>query len=186
MKEPRISLLSLRQVWEKPGIFVFSALVIGYNILVGGYEIEQGKGFTVTCIAIVGHVTNCIPYAFFWTMVSFEIGGWLMIKYRMFMDERAQRIAKAEAKGKAQGIAEGKAQGIAEGKAQGIAEGKAQGITEGKAQGIAEGKAQGKTEGIAERDRMWTEWNERRLAAAAKGQPFDEPPPASTTPAPPQ
>ncbi len=93
-----------------------------------------------------------------------------MIKYRMFMDERAQRIAKAEAKGKAQGIAEGKAQGI----------------TEGKAQGIAEGKAQGKTEGIAERDRMWTEWNERRLAAAAKGQPFDEPPPASTTPAPPQ
>ena len=162
MKEPRISLLSLRQVWEKPGIFVFSALVIGYNILVGGYEIEQGKGFTETCIAIVGHVTNCIPYAFFWTMVSFEIGGWLMIKYRMFMDERAQRIAKAEAKGKAQGIAEGKAQGI------------------------AEGKAQGKTEGIAERDRMWTEWNERRLAAAAKGQPFDEPPPASTTPAPPQ
>ena len=105
-----------------------------------------------------------------------------MIKYRMFMDERAQRIAKAEAKGKAQGIAEGKAQGIAEGKAQGIAEGKAQGITEGKAQGIAEGK----TEGIAERDRMWTEWNERRLAAASKGQPFDEPPPASTTPAPPQ
>ena len=178
MKESRISLLSLRQVWEKPGIFVFSALVIGYNILVGGYEIEQGKGFTETCIAIVGHVTNCIPYAFFWTMVSFEIGGWLMIKYRMFMDERAQRIAKAEAKGKAQGIAEGKAQGIAEGKAQGIAEGKAQGITEG--------KAQGKTEGIAERDRMWTEWNERRLAAAAKGQPFDEPPPASTTPAPPQ
>ena len=161
MKAQRISLLSLRQVWEKPGIFVFSALVIGYNILVGLYEIEQGKGFTVTCIAIVGHVTNCIPYAFFWTMVSFEIGGWFMIKYRMFMDERAQRLAKA--------------------KAEGIAEGKAEGITEGKAEGITEGKA----EGIAERDRVWTAWNERRLAAAAKGQPFEEPPPSNTPTAPP-
>ena len=158
MKEQRISLLSLRQVWEKPGIFVFSALVIAYNILVGWYEIEQGKGFTETCIAIVGHMTNCLPYAFFLTMVGFEIGGWLMIKYRMFMDERAQRIAKA----------------------------KAEGIAEGKAQGIAEGKAEGKTEGIVERDREWTAWNERRLQAAAKGQPFDEPPPSSTPPAPPQ
>ena len=157
MKAQRISLLSLRQVWEKPGIFVFSALVIGYNILVGRYEIEQGKGFTVTCIAIVGHVTNCIPYAFFWTMVSFEIGGWFMIKYRMFMDERAQRLAKA----KAEGIAEGEAKG------------KAEGITEGEARGIAE------------RDRVWTAWNERRLAAAAKGQPFEEPPPSNTPTAPP-
>ena len=157
MKAQRISLLSLRQVWEKPGIFVFSALVIGYNILVGGYEIEQGKGFTVTCIAIVGHVTNCIPYAFFWTMVSFEIGGWFMIKYRMFMDERAQRLAKA----------------------------KAEGIAEGKAEGITEGEAKGKADGIAERDRVWTAWNERRLAAAAKGQPFEEPPPSNTPTAPP-
>ncbi|RKU34489.1 hypothetical protein C6495_07370 [Candidatus Poribacteria bacterium] len=76
-----------------------------------------------------------------------------MIKYRMFMDERAQRIAKAKAEGKA----------------------------EGEARGIAEGEARG----IAERDRVWTAWNERRLAAAAKGQPFDEPPPSNTPTAPP-
>ena len=93
-----------------------------------------------------------------------------MIKYQMFMDERAQRIANAEAKGKAEGIAQGKA------------EGKAEGIAQGKAEGIAEGKA----EGIAERDREWTDWNNRRLDAAAKGQPFDEPPPLNTPPAPPQ
>ena len=73
-----------------------------------------------------------------------------MIKYQMFMDERAQRIANAEAKGKAEGI------------------------------------AQGKAEGIAERDRVWADWNNRRLDAAAKGQPFDEPPPLNTPPAPPQ
>ena len=150
MKEQRISLLSLRQVWEKPGIFVFSALVIAYNILVAYHEVRKGNGFTETLIAIVGYVTNFIPYGFFWTMVGFEVGGWLMIKYRMFMDERAKRIAKAEAKGKAEGIAAGKA------------------------------------EGIAERDRVWTAWNNRRLDAAAKGHPFDEPPPGNNLPAPPQ
>ena len=85
-----------------------------------------------------------------------------MIKYRMFMDERAKRIAKAEAKGKAEGIAEG--------------------IAKGKAAGIAEGEAKG----IAERDRVWTAWNNRRLDAAAKGHPFDEPPPGNNLPAPPQ
>ena len=93
-----------------------------------------------------------------------------MIKYQMFMDERAQRIANAEAKGKAEGIAQGKAEGIAQGKAEGIAQGKAEGIAEG----------------IAERDREWTDWNNRRLDAAAKGQPFDEPPPLNTPPAPSQ
>ena len=101
-----------------------------------------------------------------------------MIKYQMFMDERAQRIANAEAKGKAEGIA----QGIAQGKAEGIAQGKAEGIAEGK----AEGKAEGIAEGIAERDREWTDWNNRRLDAAAKGQPFDEPPPLNTPPVAPQ
>ena len=81
-----------------------------------------------------------------------------MIKYQMFMEERAQRIAQAKAQGRAQGIAQGK----------------------------AEGKAQDIAQGIAERDREWTAWNQRRLQAAAKGQPFKEPPPSSTPPAPPQ
>ncbi len=146
MKEQRISLLSLRQVWEKPGIFIFLAQVIVFYIIVGHHEIGKGIGFAETLIAIFGHVTLFIPVAIFHTMLITELGGWLMIKYRMFMDERAQRIAKAEAKGKAEGIAEG----------------------------------------IAERDREWAAWNERRLAAAAQGQPFDEPPPLNTPPAPPQ
>ena len=162
MKAQRVSLLSLRQVWEKPGIFIFLAQVIVFYIIVGHHEIGKGSGFAETLIAIFGHVTLFIPVAIFHTMLITEVGGWLMIKYRMFMDERAQRIAKAEAKGKA--------------------EGKAEGIAEGKSAGIAEGKAAG----IAERDREWTAWNNRRLDAAAKGQPFDEPPPSNTPPAPPQ
>ena len=70
-------------------------------------------------------------------------------------------------------VDQAKAEGIAEGRAAGIAEGKAAGIAEGKAAGIAEGRAAG----IAERDRQWAAWNQRRAEAAAKGEPFHEPPP---------
>ena len=34
-----------------------------------------------------------------------------------------------------------------------------------------------RAEGRAEERRLWTEWNERRIAAEIKGEPFREPPP---------
>lgn len=43
-----------------------------------------------------------------------------------------------------------------------------------------EGMAAGKTEGIAENQRAWLAWNNRRLDAEAKGLAFDEPPPNGT------
>ena len=33
------------------------------------------------------------------------------------------------------------------------------------------------TEAVAENNDLWRAWNERRLDAVAKGEPFDEPPP---------
>ena len=36
---------------------------------------------------------------------------------------------------------------------------------------------QGKAEGFIEAYRRWEGWNARRMAAEAKGEPFDEPPP---------
>ena len=70
-------------------------------------------------------------------------------------------------------VAQAKIEGRAEGRTEGIAEG----IAEGKAEGIAEGRAEGIAEGRAERDRQWAAWNQRRAEAAAKGEPFHEPPP---------
>ena len=64
---------------------------------------------------------------------------------------------------------EGIALGIAEGRAEGIAEG----IVKGEARGEARGEAKGRAEALAE----VVAWNERRLAADAKGERFDEPPP---------
>ncbi len=43
----------------------------------------------------------------------------------------------------------------------------------------AESRAKGRAEGRAERDTEWKAWNERRMAAAEKGEPFDEPPPST-------
>ena len=44
---------------------------------------------------------------------------------------------------------------------------------EARERGLAEGRA----EGEAQRQAEWVAWNERRMAAEAGGQPFDEPPP---------
>ena len=50
---------------------------------------------------------------------------------------------------------------------------RAEGVAEGEARGIAQGEAKGRAEALAE----VVAWNEKRLAAEAKGEPFDEPPP---------
>lgn len=43
-----------------------------------------------------------------------------------------------------------------------------------RARGLAEGRAEGRAEG----QKLWLEWNQRRLDHEAKGEPFDEPPPS--------
>ena len=42
---------------------------------------------------------------------------------------------------------------------------------------LREAVAEAVTEAVAENNDLWRAWNERRLDAVAKGEPFDEPPP---------
>ena len=42
---------------------------------------------------------------------------------------------------------------------------------------LREATAESRAEGRAETNALWRAWNERRLDAVAKGEPFDEPPP---------
>ena len=58
------------------------------------------------------------------------------------------------------------------------ARGLAEGLAEGRSAGQAEGHAEGRAEGQAEMQRLWLEWNRRRLAHESRGEPFDEPPPS--------
>lgn len=50
-------------------------------------------------------------------------------------------------------------------------------VKKARAAGIAEGKVEGKVE---ERH-LWINWNNRRIAAEAKGEDFSEPPPVQST-----
>lgn len=54
------------------------------------------------------------------------------------------------------------------------AQARARARAEGRAEGHAEGHAEGRREALA----AVQEWNERRLAAEARGEPFNEPPPS--------
>ncbi len=50
---------------------------------------------------------------------------------------------------------------------------------EGRVEGRAEGRVEGRAEMRAEMLEAVRQWNERRLAAEAKGEPFDEPLPGA-------
>ena len=50
---------------------------------------------------------------------------------------------------------------------------------EARAKGLAQARAQTLALGHALADARWEAWNERWLAAKAKGEPFDEPTPAT-------
>ena len=54
-------------------------------------------------------------------------------------------------------------------------------LADGRAQGHSEGREEGRDEGIQagrrETQQLWQEWNRRRLAAEARGERFEEPPP---------
>ena len=66
---------------------------------------------------------------------------------------------------------------LAQGIAERLKERKERFRAEMMAKGRAEGEAQGEARGRAEMAAEVVAWNERRLAAEAKGEPFDEPPP---------
>ncbi len=52
-------------------------------------------------------------------------------------------------------------------------------IEKRRAEGRVEGRVEGRAEGRTEMLEAVRQWNERRLAAEAKGEPFDEPLPGT-------
>jgi len=160
MTEERQSLFSVKDVETTIVHFaimeaIYPLLVIGYVLIAGGYTPLE------TLFLILRHFP-----------LFMQVGIGLIIFKEAIDIMLFRRWSEAKA-AYAVSVDQAKAAGIAEGRAAGIAEGKAAGIAEGKAAGIAEGRAAG----IAERDRQWAAWNQRRAEAAAKGEPFHEPPP---------
>ena len=62
--------------------------------------------------------------------------------------------------------------------ARAVAAARAEAESQGLERGLEQGLEQGLAIGQVETQRLWEEWNSRRLAAEAAGLPFDEPPPS--------
>ena len=92
------------------------------------------------------------------TFTLMEVVQRLMVTYDYLMNKYVRPLQEKQR-------AEGREQGLAEGRA------------EGRAEGQEEGRAQGRAEAEAEFRRLVREWDQRRLAAAARNEPFDEPHP---------
>lgn len=150
--EKRVPVFSFMQRTFLADLIFFLMLIASYTYMVGEYELAKGRENSVeTIIAIVGHVGEFISVALVLTLF-FELGGSvLMILWNLYKREQEKRLREIAAEVAAEVAAEFTEKVAAEVKAQ---------VT-------------------AERDRVWTEWNTRRMAAEASGIPFHEPPPTS-------
>ena len=180
MQEERKSLFSVRDV--ETAIVHFGIMELIYPFLVIGYVLIKG-GYTPleTLFLILRNFPLCMQIGIGLIIFKEAVDIMLFRRWSEAKADFAVQLEQAKTEGIAEGIARGKVEGIAEGiakgKVEGIAEGKTEGRAEGIAEGIAEGKTEGRAEGVAERDRQWAAWNNRRIEAEAKGEPFHEPPP---------
>ncbi len=163
----RISVMSVHEGWWYTYLVAFFAQMSAWTIMVAWDEaVYGGHARVVEYLRAVGGDSSHMVQMFILNTIGIvELGRLIMVLAQGIADRLKERREKFKSDLIAQGIEEGKAQGIEEGKAQGIEEGKAQ----GKAAGIATGRAELAAE-IAV-------WNEKRLAAEARGEKFDEPPP---------
>ena len=125
---------------------------------------DYGRGQVLE--AAMAHIPAVTALGIPATFTLMEVVQRLMVTYDYLMNKYVRPLKEKQR-------AEGREQGLAEGREQGLAEGRA----EGREQGLAEGKAAGKAAAEAEFRRLVAEWNQRRLAAVARNEPFDEPHP---------
>ncbi len=135
-------------------VYNFLALTVVYILAVFAYEIDTAwHGFLAVGWILFIHSPQFLATATI-LIISRE-GGDIML-FRRWTEARRQHAA-AVAKAKD--------------------EGRSQGLNQGRDEGFNQGRNEGRDEGRNEMQQQWTAWNTRRLAAAAKGEPFNEPPP---------
>ena len=168
-KETRSALFTVRDGEDA----LIRLIFIFYSIL-GGIilheRILEGRTWSAAFSVMLEHGGEALTWA---TSLTLTIEG-VMIMFSRLQDHRDRRKRRFE-EARAEGITQGITQGRAEGKAEGITQGRAEGITQGRAEGKAEGITQGRAEGKTEIYKEIAEWNNRRLAAQARNEPFTEP-----------
>ena len=163
----RISVMSVHEGWWYAYLAAFFLQMTAWTAMIAWYAAAYGDhAHAVAYLKAVGEGSSQMVQLFILNTIGIvELGRLMMV----LAEGMAQRLKERKERFKAELIAQGRAEGIAQGRAEGVAEGRAEGVAEGRAEGEARGRAELVAEVVA--------WNERRLAAEARGDSFDEPPP---------
>ena len=176
--------------WGLPGslralyLGLFAVLMLSGSGLVCWYQlyrrandgpvetfIAAAEGIGLMSLASAGLSASLIELGRSLMVVAHYLDQWLKKR----QEERlARAVAAAVDKAVAAAVAEARAEAESQGREQGLEQGLEQGREQGREQGVEQGLARGQVEN----QRLWEEWNGRRLAAEAAGLPFDEPPPS--------
>ena len=146
---------TVRDFWKtgKTGFVLFLISLFGviYSYMALDYEITKGWNGHLSVQNVVKDVSAFIPVGAF--LVGIIVGGIdiIMLLSDWYLARQEKRIQAAQEEAKAEGLE----------------------------QGIEQGLEQGLERGRAEAYQQIAEWNERRKAAEARGEPFTEPPPGT-------
>ena len=151
----RISVMSVHEGWWYAYLAAFFLQMTGWAAMLAWYEAAHGDhAHAVAYLKAVGESSARMVQLFVLNTIGIvELGRLIMV----LAERMAQRLKERKEKFREEMMAKGRAEGIAQGEAQGEARGEAKGRAEALAEVVA--------------------WNERRMEADAKGEPFDEPPP---------
>ena len=151
----RISVMSVHEGWWYAYLAAFFLQMTAWTAMIAWYAaVYGGHAHAVAYLKAVGEGSSQMVQLFILNTIGIvELGRLMMV----LAEGMAQRLKERKERFKAELIAQGRAEGVAE----------------GRAEGRAEGEARGRAELVAE----VVAWNERRLAAEARGESFDEPPP---------
>ncbi len=150
---------TLRDFWKtgKTGFVLFLISLFGviYSYMALDYEVAKGWDGHLSVQNVVKDISAFIPVGAF--LVGIIVGGIdiIMLLSDWYLARQEKRIQAAQE------------------------EAKAEGLEQGIEQGIEQGLEQGLEQGRAEVYQQIAEWNERRKAAEARGEPFTEPPPGT-------
>ena len=172
----RESIWSISPGWRNAYFAIFSVSTLITSCVIVAYKVSNrgDTGLVKTYLSTTESlVSNGVALAIV-IYATMEVMETIMVFANYLRQNLLEPLKERQ---RAEGHAEGRAEGRTEGRAEGRTEGRAEGRTEGRAEGRTEGRAEGRTEGRAESTAEWQNWNARRVKVAAKGEPFDEPPP---------
>ena len=155
----RESIWSVSEQWKAIYFPLFTALTIvgaGYVIWHGVSHRSPGD-IHDAIVAIILRLAPTIITSAGASVVATELGRYVA----MLSDVLREKTDKWIAKRREEGQEKARAEGVIEGR--------------------AEGRTEGRAEGRAETQKLWLDWNRRRMEHEAKGEPFNEPlPPLDT------